>query len=201
MASVQSLTIVQEMFIAYYQRPGDPGGLLYWADRLEAPGGTLQQLEAAFGNSAESLALYGPIDSTTIGDVVDKIYQGLFGRLPDPAGKQFYVDGFNAGIFSPAGIAFDILVGALGNDAVIVHNKILAANEFSEIVDGRPFSDPGFGTGIFFNATYNGTADGDAARAWLAAIDSNPQFIPRIIPLDQIVLFWIISPCTYHRAT
>jgi len=182
------------MYIAYYQRPGDPSGLLYWANRLEAPGGNLEDVEAAFGNSPESQALYGPINSTTIGDVVDEIYQGLFGRLPDAAGKQFYVDGFNAGTFTPASIAFNIFVGAQNNDAVIVNNKLIAANNFSEIVDGRPFVDPQFGQGAFFNATYAGPADASAASAWLGAVDANPVTIPSPAQTTFFIQNAIASP-------
>ncbi len=194
MASVQSLNTVQQMYIAYYQRPGDPSGLLYWANRLEAPGGSVQQIQDAFGNSAESQALYGPINSTTIGDVIDEIYLGLFGRLPDAAGKQFYVDQFNAGLISASGIASSVLFGAQNNDAVIVQNKLLAANNFSEIVDGRPFVDPQFGQGAFFNATYTGTADASSARAWLGAIDANPVTIPSPSQTTSFIQSSIANP-------
>ena len=87
MASVSALNTIQDFYIAYYQRPGDPSGLLYWADRLEAPGGSLEQVADAFGNSPESQALYGPINATTIGTVIDDIYLGLFDR-PADAGWQ-----------------------------------------------------------------------------------------------------------------
>jgi hypothetical protein len=186
MASVQSLNTIQEMYLSYYQRPGDPSGLLYWADQLEAPGGSLQLVEAAFGNSAESLALYGPINSTTIGDVVDKIYLGLFNRLPDAAGKAFYVNGFNNGTFSPAGIAFSIAVGAQNTDAVTIQNKLIAADRFSEIVDGKPLSDPTFGQGTTDEATYAGPTDAAAARGWLHPVDSNPTTIPSV---SQTIVF------------
>ena len=36
MASASSLNTVQQLYIAYYQRPGDPSGLLFWADALGA---------------------------------------------------------------------------------------------------------------------------------------------------------------------
>ena len=146
MASVESLNTVQDLYIAYYQRPGDPSGLLYWAARLDT-GTDLSVLEAAFGNSPESQALYGPINSSTIGTVIDSIYLALFNRAPDAAGKQFYIDGFNAGTFTPASIAYNILVGAQNNDAVAVNNKQIVADRFSESVDGRPFTDPNFGQG------------------------------------------------------
>ena len=173
MASVESLNIVQALYIAYYQRPGDPSGLLYWADRLDT-GTPLADVEAAFGNAQESQDLYGPINSSTIGDVIDQIYLALFNRAPDAAGKQFYIDGFNAGTFTPTSIAYNILVGATGDDAVAVVNKQIVANRFSETVDGRPFTDPNFGEGSNFDATYAGEADAIAARAMIAVTNSQP---------------------------
>jgi len=48
---------VQEVFIGYYQRPAGPGGLIYWAGRLDASGGNLTDTIEAFANSAESQRL------------------------------------------------------------------------------------------------------------------------------------------------
>ena len=176
MASVESLNTVQDLYIAYYQRPGDPSGLLYWADRLDT-GTSLSELEAAFGSSPESQALYGPINNDTIGDVIDAIYLSLFDRLPDAAGKAFYTAGFIAGTFTPASIAYNILIGATGSDAVAINNKQIVADRFSESVDGRPFSDPNFGQGTQFAATYAGEADAVAARTWLGDVTSEPTTI------------------------
>ncbi len=194
MASLESLNTVQKEYIAYYQRPGDPPGLLYWADRLEAPGGSLEQIIDAFGDSPEALALYGPINSVTIGFVIDEIYLGLFDRLPDAAGKQFYIDGFNNGTYSAAGIANAILMGAQNQDAVSILNKCIAANRFSETVDGRPMDDPNFGEGPDFAATYGGSADADAGRAFLDPVNANPTTIPSQFDVTTFIQQNIADP-------
>ena len=49
---------VQEMYIAYYGRPADPGGLAYWSNRVAAAGGNLDAIIQEFGSSAESDELY-----------------------------------------------------------------------------------------------------------------------------------------------
>ena len=172
MASVQSLKTVQQLYIAYYQRPADPSGLRYWADRLDVNGGNLNEIDDAFGTSPETEALYGPINSTTIGDVIDEMYLAMFDRLPDAAGKQFYIDGFNTGTFTAASLAYDILIGAQNDDAVAIGNKTQVADRFTETIDGRPLSDPNFGQGTSFEATYAGEADAVAARAMLAGVTS-----------------------------
>ena len=60
-------TDVQKIYIAFYQRPADPAGLRYWAQRMEAAGGDQAAVIDAFANSAEATDLYGAINSTTIG--------------------------------------------------------------------------------------------------------------------------------------
>ena len=171
---------VQSIFIAYYQRPADASGLRYWSERLVANGGDVNELINAFANSPESVALYGPINNATIGNVVDSMYLGMFGRLPDAAGKAFYVAGFIAGTFTAGTIALNILDGATGSDAVAIQNKIFASNEFTQIQDGRTYAALDFGLGTVFNATYAGTADAAAARAWLAPVLSSPTTVPSV---------------------
>ncbi len=118
---------IQDCYISYYQRPGDAYGLVYW-ERYPDDFGSVQ---AAFGSSAESQRIYGPINSATIGNVVDMIYIWLFKRAPDAAGKAFYVDGFNAGTFTPVSIAYSIMTGAQGKDLENVQRMRDQANFMS----------------------------------------------------------------------
>ena len=193
MASKESLNTVQELYISYYQRPADPTGLVYWANRLDT-GTSLKDVEAAFGNSPESQALYGPINDATIGNVVDQIYLALFDRSPDAAGKAFYVDGFKAGKFTPASIAYDILIGAQNDDAVAVLNKTTASDVFTQTVDGRTFADPNFGQGTQFAATYSGDADAVAARGWLGDVTSSPTTVPSQAQTTEFIQNSIANP-------
>lgn len=203
MAASQYFTQVQQIYVAYYQRPADPAGMLYWAQQIDAAHGNLDAVINAFANSAESLALYGPITSATIGVTIDSIYLSLFNRLPDPAGKQWYIDAFNAGDLTAGEIAYAIEVGATGTDAQAIGNKLTAANDFTQQVDGGLFSDPGFGVPPF-NATYSGTADATQARTWLAAVRWEPSTVPT--PSDTTA--WIIGhiadptdPIVIHTTT
>ena len=110
MAAAAYFDTVQKIFIAFYQRPADPAGLKYWADRIDAANGDAAAVVSAFATSPEAVALYGTIDATTIGTVIDKIYLALFNKAPDAAGKKFYVDGFTAGTFTAGTIALNILI-------------------------------------------------------------------------------------------
>ena len=177
MAAANYFDQVQKIYIAFYQRPADSAGLVYWANRIEAEGGSINAVVSSFANSPEANTLYGTIDATTIGSVIDQIYMALFNRAPDAAGKQFYVDGFAAGTFTPGQIALDVLNGASGDDSVAVLNKVQVANNFTQLVDGRPLSDAYFGTGNSFSATYQGDTDAQAARDMLKTVTSSPATV------------------------
>lgn len=183
MAVADYFDTVQKIYIAFYQRPADPAGLRYWAQRLDGANGDLAAVIDAFANSDEAQALYGEINEETIGDVIDAIYMALFNRAADEAGKQFYVDGFIAGEFTPGTITLNVLNGAQNDDLVAINNKLQVANIFTQKVDGRAFNDPGFGTGTSFAVTYDGNDDAIAARELLAGVTSSPA---SVLNADQI---------------
>jgi hypothetical protein len=162
---------VQEIYIGYYQRPADPGGLIYWAERLDATGGNLTEIIEAFANSAESQALYGTINSSNISTVVNGIYNALFGRDAEAGGLSYYVNGFNSGYFTAATIMLNVLYGAQNEDLQSVNNKVTAANLFTRTID--PDLD-----GKDFQYNYSGNADAQRAREFLLTVTWDPATIP-----------------------
>ena len=42
-----SAELIHQMYIAYYQRPADPAGLIYWQDQLNANGVLGLQVQSA----------------------------------------------------------------------------------------------------------------------------------------------------------
>lgn len=168
---------VQKLYIAYYQRPADPAGLLYWAQQIDAAGGDATAAVNAFGMAAESQALYGAVTSATIGDVIDKIYMAAFNRPAEQAGKDYWVGQFNAGAIGASGIAYAVVLGAQNTDLAVSNAKLAVANEFTKQVDGRPFTDPAFGTAPF-NVTYAGDTDATNARDVLKPISDTVTLTP-----------------------
>ncbi len=162
---------IQKVYMGYYQRPAGPSGLVYWANRLFNTGGNLSGIIDAFANSAESRALYGPINSSNIPSVVTSIFEALFNRAPERAGLDYYVNGFNSGRFTAATIMLDVLYGAQNEDLQVVNNKVTAANLFTRTID--PDLD-----GKNFQATYSGDADAQKARNWLSKVGWDPATIP-----------------------
>lgn len=169
---------IQKIYIAYYQRPGDPGGISYWANRLNQSGGNLYVVIDPFATSLEAQSLYGQINSSTIGNVIDAIYQALFNRLPDPQGKQFYINGFTNGQFTPGTIALNVLNGATGGDLTAVNNKLYVANQFTCEVQRQ-------------NVNYAGSSDAEKARQFLRTVTSDSSSVSTALAnlqalLDQI---------------
>jgi hypothetical protein len=118
---------VQEAYLAYYDRPADADGLLYWVGQLADSNGGVDVVIDAFAASPEAEARYGDINGGTIDEVVTMIYQGLFDRKPDTAGLAFYVDGYTDGDYTPGSIALDVAAGAVGEDDLLLENRISLA--------------------------------------------------------------------------
>ena len=158
---------VQTMYVAYYGRPGDVGGLDYWAEKLEEAGGGLEEIIDAFGNSMEFQDRFGDLDNE---EVVNNIFLQLLGRDADSEGLNFYLGGLQAGRYTLASIALDVADGTKGLDAMIKANKLWAANTFTEAY-------------VEAGAAY-GKFQIDDAKLWLAEVDSAGASI--IAALDRL---------------
>ena len=124
---------VQLMYVAYYGRPGDNGGLDFWAQQLADNGGNLNAIVDSFGNSEEFLQRFGTLDNEAL---VNNIFQQLFNRDSDPEGLAFFT-GILADEEDPRtlqSIALDVANGADSTslDGMSRDNKLAAANAFSE---------------------------------------------------------------------
>jgi hypothetical protein len=119
---------VQEAYVAYYGRPGDPGGVDYWTQRIVADGDSLRTLIDDFSSSPEFRTRYGGLDHTGL---VIKVYQQALGRDPEPAGLALWVDKLDRGVVSLGTIALNILDGASGGDATVVANRLHVADYYT----------------------------------------------------------------------
>jgi hypothetical protein len=130
---------VQRMYIAYYGRSGDPGGVAYWTGRLVEVGGNwIADLVNAFGTSPEYTERFGALSAA---DLIENLYQQLFNRSAENDGLRFYVDllnGTNNTGWNPtlrvstlAQIALDIANGAQNEDLTTLQNKEAVAEYFT----------------------------------------------------------------------
>ena len=146
---------VQIMYVAYYGRPGDAGGLDFWAGELEEVNGNLMEIIDSFGNSMEFTERFGDLDDE---ELVNNIFLQLFGRDADSGGLNFYVNALREGRFTMASLALNVADGTQNLDEMIKTNKLRAANAFSEAY-------------VEAGADY-GEFQIDDAKLWLGEVDS-----------------------------
>lgn len=120
---------VQRVYIAYYGRPADLGGLDFWVMQLQEAGGNLSEIIDSFANSPEFDTRFGGLTNSQL---IDNIYLQIFGREPDAEGKQFFLDSLEAGTRTLQTITLDILNGAQNEDAVIIANKLAVSRRFTD---------------------------------------------------------------------
>lgn len=134
--------VVQHIYVGYFGRPADAGGLAFFAQHLSNLGaptniidlntayGSNAELRAVidgFGNSAESQALYAGDNNVFI----EAVYRNLFGRAAEPAGKAHWVNAINTGGMTRANAAMWIMVGAQGTDRDVINKKTAVAASFT----------------------------------------------------------------------
>lgn len=122
---------VQEMYVAYYGRPADPGGLAYWSKRIADSGGRLDDIIQEFGSSVEADARFKSLGTE---GAVTALYRQLFNRDPDSGGFDFYVNGIKTGQFTLVTVSANIFYGAPSGtaDKQMLDNKVSVANQFTE---------------------------------------------------------------------
>ena len=152
-ATQASIDLAQQMYVAYYGRPADPGGLAYWADVFDATSDLTEAL-AAFGNASEFTDNFGSLSNS---DLVTNLYQQMYGHAPDSGGLAFYLGRIDTGAATLASIAKQIADGSQSTDLSTLNNRIEVANTFTTQVETT-------------GATYAGENIADA-QALLAAVD------------------------------
>lgn len=129
MASASSVNKVQQLYVAYYGRAGDPAGVEFWASTLDSNGGNVSEMINQFGNSDE---YRDGIGAGTTSEQVTSLYQQMFNRAPESAGLDFWVSEINSGDRTLGEVAVAIAESALGDDATTLTNKVTAAEYFTE---------------------------------------------------------------------
>lgn len=155
---------VQAIYNAFYGRPADPAGLDFWVSQLNASDGDLRVILPAFGDSAESNALFGT--SASSDQVVRTIYNIVLQREPDAQGLAFYKQKLDSGALTKSEVAFAIYDGIQPNDPVDgsrVFNALNIANQFTDTL--RQSST--------FDTNYSGDPAAQVGRELLARVTSS----------------------------
>lgn len=158
---------IQQLYVAYFNRPADAAGLTFWANAM-ASGVTATQISAAFAASTEYQVEY---NQATYTGVVTKVYQNLFGHDPDATGLAFWVKALNDKTLTVDNVVDYIARGAQGTDADAVAAKVKVATAFTNALDTAAEK-----------AGYTGTEPNKAAKALLSTIKTDAQATAAIVP-------------------
>ena len=186
-------TVVQQLYISYFGRPADTGGLANFESQLAALGGPadiqgmdqayrsnagIRSLIDSFGVSAESAALYSGDNAT----FVSAIYRNVLNRAPDDAGLAFWVGALNSGALTRANASLSIMAGALANssdqgklDGQLVIKKVTIGTNFTEALAKAPQNG------------YVGDAAAAQARAMLASVTATTDPVAFQPTIDRLV--------------
>ena len=144
------LQLLTELYVAYFDRAPDAGGLLFWGTSL-ANGVSLPEIAALFFEQPETQAKMPP--DLPVGAFVDLAYRNFLERDPDQAGRDFWVSTLEAGTVSRPEFMLALIEGARADTG--------------SPEDVRTIEDKG-DIGVSF-ALINGLNDVDDAEAVMAA--------------------------------
>ena len=163
--------LIQKLYIAFYGRPADPGGLRYWAQQLpdnaKLTDASTKTLIDTFISSDEAKARIGNVGDSAMHDsIVDKIYTQAFHRDATAAEKAQFAS------TSISDVLVQVLSVSSGSDYAALNNKLDYANWFVETLDpngdGLANDDS---TGTKFMATFVGNTDASDIAAKMLLVD------------------------------
>jgi hypothetical protein len=136
---------IQQLYVAYFNRPADPGGLAYWEGVMEASkntDATQKAITAQFSQEAEYKSAFAGMNN---GQIIDKIYSNLFGRAPDAEGRAYWVGLMDSNKVTVDRAVADIAAAAKNQDLVTIQSKVAASVAFTAALD-TPAEQAGYNT-------------------------------------------------------
>jgi len=140
--STLTATQLQQQYIAYFGRPGDPAGIKYW---LSSSSGISSAREFADKIYAQDEYKTSTVGGKSTEAQVNSLYQNLFGREADATGLIYWTNQIESGVLTLSNIAYDLIAAAsnpvAGNetqgaaDALALSNKVAAATAFTADVE------------------------------------------------------------------
>lgn len=124
------MATIQGIYLALFGRPADPAGLAFF-NGVTNNGANL----AGIGNLAGEKEYLDRFTGMSGTQIINTIYQSLFGRDGEPAGLTFWAEKLATGALSINNIAIAILDGAQNSDKATIEAKIAAANLFTAHLD------------------------------------------------------------------
>jgi hypothetical protein len=126
--------LVQQLYVAYFNRPADVDGLSYYVGVLEAsadPVATAAAISADFANATEYKTAYAGMSDKQI---INTIYHNIFGHEADIPGLNYWAGLYSTGAVTLANVVTAVAGGAQGTDKVAYDSKVAAATEFTSTI-------------------------------------------------------------------
>lgn len=123
---------IQELYVAYFNRPADVAGLDYWKDALDANPDALNELSRSFSTSDEYRDTFAGMDNRA---VVSEVYMNLFGREAESTGVDYWANLLDDKMITIDNVVTQIADGAEGQDEIAFKGKIAAATLFTDRLD------------------------------------------------------------------
>lgn len=162
------MATIQGVYVALFGRPADPTGLAYF-NSVTKNGADLNGI----GDLASTQEYKDRFAGQNNTQIVNSIYQSLFGRDAEAAGLTFFVNALNNGTLNIKNIAIAILDGAQGSDKTVVTNKVAAADLYTKALDTGPEI-----------VAYSGNAAAAQGRTFLSTVK---DVVPTTATVDTAV--------------
>jgi hypothetical protein len=140
--STLTATQLQQQYIAYFGRPGDPAGIKYW---LSSSSGISSAREFADKIYAQDEYKTSTVGGKSTEEQVNSLYKNLFGRSADAAGLLYWTGEIEKGALSLSNVAYDLIWAASNPvstnsaqaalDASTLSNKVAAATAYTAEVE------------------------------------------------------------------
>ena len=179
MATTAQIASIQQLYVAYFNRPADAAGLDFWAKQVDN-GATLDTISATFAATPEYKALFAGLSND---QVVNQIYQNLFNRAPDASGLKFWSDKLTDKALTVDNVVAAVAASAqqdpaAGPDTIAIQSKVAAAVAFTNFlntdVESRIAYSSGSVNGVGVNYIHSVTNATNLATA-IAALPTATQ--------------------------
>lgn len=123
--------LVQQLYVAYFNRPADPRGMSFWGD-IYLQNGDLAAIANEFAQSAEYASM---LNGMSHAQIVSQVYLNLFGRAAEPGGLAFWSGLLDQNLMTLANVVTTIAANAKNQDVVTLHDKVLGAMAFTNTLN------------------------------------------------------------------
>ncbi|MFZ6778868.1 DUF4214 domain-containing protein [Undibacterium sp. Ji83W] len=155
---------IQNLYIAYFNRPADKAGLAYWKDANLS----ILQIAQSFSEQKEYATAFAGF---TAEQTINALYNNLFNHKADADGLAYWSGQIKSGKVSIGAAAIAILNGATGADQIAVQSKNAAAIAFTQKLATDPVTAYAYSMGgTVFNL----------AKNWLAPVIDNASGVNAI---------------------